>query len=118
MFVIAGGRGKDTAAAYGSDVSLAFAYQIVECVVEPRVTVAKTRVIARVFAEVTGKFAVVVVGLVRVEIPDHTEAKVRGLICPGQGSQQAIFSKVTNISNVSILHRRIVQGPKGSGTRV
>ena len=50
VFVIGGGRGKDTAAAYGGDVSLAVAYQIVECVVERRITSAKTRVIARVFA--------------------------------------------------------------------
>ena len=34
VFVIGGGRGKDTVAAYGGDVSLAVAYQIVECVVE------------------------------------------------------------------------------------
>ena len=66
MFVIGGGRGKDTVAAYGGDVSLAVAYQIVECVVERRITGAKTRVIAGVFAEVIGEFAVGVVAFVRV----------------------------------------------------
>ena len=41
VFVIGGGRGEDTAVAHGCDVSLAVAYQIVECVVERRITVRK-----------------------------------------------------------------------------
>ena len=115
VFVIGGGRGEDTSAAHGGDVSLAVAYQMVECVVEHGITGAKARVIAGVFAEVIGEFAVVVVAFVRVEIPDNTEAKGRGLTCPGQCSQQAIFAKVTNIADVSVLHGRIVQGPRGPG---
>ena len=87
VFVISGGRGEDTAVAYGSDVSLTFAYQMVERIVEIGITGAETRVIARVFAEVIGEFAVVVVRFVRVKIPDHAEAKGRGLTCPGQCSQ-------------------------------
>ena len=66
MFVIGGGRGKDTVAAYGGDVSLVFAYQMVECFVELGITGAKARVIAGVFAEVIGEFAVGVVAFVRV----------------------------------------------------
>ena len=116
VFVIGGGKGEDTSAAHGCDVSLALAYQMVERIVEIGITGAETRVIARVFAEVIGEFAVVVVAFVRVKIPDHAEAKGRGLTCPGQCSQQAIFTKVTNIADVSILHRGIVQRSKRSGT--
>ena len=52
--------------AYGSDVSLAFAYQMVERIVEHGITAAKTRVIAGMSGEVTGEFTVVVVAFVRV----------------------------------------------------